>query len=223
MNFETLLHILCISGSIICTVTMILYLIFKKCGVLQKINASVYFIALGVYLLYSETMLKFVQNYYLSPITYNSIMLFIINFISVFGVLLVLIGLFYKNDKFQKYSYRAFEFIILVLSIVLIINAVTSFTKNVFLAPIIFLTLIFSEHFMINATETLDCKASKLVYFIVNSGLAVVWMIGILALAVKISFNFNLTYIILSISAFIISFCSIIFGILRIKRKKSND
>ena len=60
-------------------------------------------------------------------------------------------------------------------------------------------------------------------YFIVNSGLAVVWMIGILALAVKISFNFNLTYIILSISAFIISFCSIIFGILRIKRKKSND
>ena len=223
MNFESLFHIICVGGIVLCAITLICYILFKKCSSFQKINAAVYFVFLGIYFYVTEIMLNFVQNYYLSKLEYNSIILSVITMACGLGVLLVLFGLFYKKEKFQKYSYRIFEGIILILSVALIINAFTSVTNSVFLAPLIFLTLIFSEHFMINATEKLDTSSSKIYYFVVNIIIGCIWFIGLIVLAVKISFNLNTVFIVLSISALIIALSSIIFGILRIKKGNTND
>ena len=225
MDYESLLHIICVSGIVLCAITLICYILLKKCSILQKINAGVYFVFLGIYFYVTEIMLNFVRNYYLSNLDYNSIILSVITLACILGVLLVFIGLFYKNAKFQKYSYRVFEGFMLILSVALIINVATSVTNSVFLAPLIFLTLIFSEHFMINATETLDTAASKIFYFVVNVIIGCIWIVGMIALAIKLSFNANAVFIMLSISALIIALSSIIFGILRIKKgelKKEN-
>lgn len=223
MNYETLLHIICLSGTVLCAVTLILYLIFKKCSILQKINASIYLIALGAYLLFTEKLVSFVQTYYYSVLSYNLIMTSIITATALIGVILVLIGLFNKTEKFQTYAYKGFEVLMLILSIALIWSIFTSVTKSLFLVPIIFLTLIFSEYFMVNATETLENKTSKIIYFTVNAIIGVLWLIGMILLAVKISFNTNTVFVILSIIALILALSSILLGILRIKKERNND
>lgn len=223
MNFESLLHKICVSGIVLCAITLICYVLFKKCSFFQKISAGVYFVFLGIYLYVTEIMLNFVQSYYLSKLEYNSIIISVITLASVLGILLVLIGIFYKNTKFQKYSYRIYEGFLLALSISLIVNVATSITNSAFLTPMIFLTLIFSEHFLINTSETLDNTSSKILYFVVNAIIGCIWFVGLIVLAVKISLNTNIAFIILSISALIIALSSIIFGILRIKKGKTND
>lgn len=223
MDYESLLHIICVSGIVLCAITLICYILFKNCSLFQKINAGVYFIFLGIYLYVTEIMLKFVQNYYLSKLQYNSIIISVITLTCVLGILLVFIGIFYKNEKFQKYSYRIYEGFLLALSIALIINVATSLTNSAFLAPMIFLTFIISEQFMINTSETLENTFSKILYFVVNAIIGCTWLIGLIMLAVKISFKTNISFILLSISALIIALSSIIFGILRIKKGKKDD
>lgn len=221
MDFEFILHLLCILGAGICTVTLISYLLFRKVSVFQKINASIYILALGIYLCFSEKLTSFVLDYYSSHYQYNYIMLIVSTISVITGVILVLIGNFWSNKKFTKYAYRLFEAFMLFISIAFIISSLTSTTGSTMLVPLLLLLLVFSEHFIVNSTESLQDKTSKLIYFAVNSVIGLFWLIGVIALVTKSSFSANGAFVFMLIIALAISLSSIIFGIFRINKKEN--
>ena len=223
MTQDFIFHILTIISSAFCLVTLVSYILFKNCSIAKKINASVYIIALGVYLYFSEYLGDFVQSYYSSHYDYNYIMLNIITILSLLSVVVVFVGIFSKNQKFNEKTSRIFEFIWFLVAAALIWSIFVSQMKSLFLVPIVLLNLVFVEHCLINSTENLDNRISKLVYFVLNSLIAAFWIIGIFAVIITNSVSFNKEFIILLSIVLLFSFESIINGIIRIKKESKND
>lgn len=222
MTASNILHWLCILGVAICVITLFIYLLSKKYNVFQKINTSIHLIVLGAFIYISEYLLNFTQTYYSSSYTYNFIFLIVITVVSLIGVVLTLIS-FAKKSKINEQTYRIYEIVVFVLSGVLVWNLFTANKSCVYLLPILIINFILSEAYLINATEKLNTTGSKALYFITNSIFSLFWICALIMLVNKQVFSINIQFILILVLIIALCFSSIIFGILRCKKEKTND
>lgn len=223
--FQTVLHILCVVGCVLCFLSLIPNIIFNKNNIFKVINSTIYTVSFGSFLLIFELLKKYLENFYGLFFDYHYIILISTILISIVGILLVISGSFVKNVRFNKFGYIIYEFLALALNVALVINLFTSKVSSysVVLLPIILLNIIFTEQFVINYTENLKTTFSKYLYFIFNSVVSFFWIVSVFTLIFKNSFVINGAFVLLTIVSLILSSSSIIFGILRLSKEKKND
>ena len=218
MTINTFLHILCILTLAVGAVTLVLTILNKKISLIRKINSSLYLIVLCGYVYVSEFLISFLKSYYYSTYTYNEIFAIVLNIISLVAILTVLIGTSLKhNEKFEKYIYKSLEFIILIICLALVWNLFYSNSKNVHLFPILLMSFVLTETYLINSTETLKMKSSIAYYFISNIIFSGFWIVELILLFTSTKISNNLLFLFLFV--LIISFPSIILGILSAKKE----
>lgn len=218
MTINTFLHILCILTLAVGAVTLVLTILNKKISLIRKINSSLYLIVLCGYVYVSEFLISFLKSYYYSTYTYNEIFAIVLNIISLVAILTVLIGTSLKhNEKFEKYIYKSLEFIILIICVALVWNLFYSNSKNVHLFPILLMSFVLTETYLINSTETLKMKSSIAYYFISNIIFSGFWIVEFILLFTSTKISNDLLFLFLFV--LIISFPSIILGILSVKKE----
>ena len=219
MDVKLILHCLCIATTVLCGLTLFVFIFKKKWSLLRRINGAVYISMLGVYSLFSEFLVNYIHVFYNSNYTYNYTLSSIISAINLTSVLIVLIGLFLDKTKFEKIVLPVLKLVVFIIYVAIIASLITSKLNNKFFIPIILLSLMFVEHFLVNTTENLNSKFSINTYFTVNIVISVFWIISIVALCIKISFNFDIQLILLAILFILISFCSLYSGYKTIKKE----
>ena len=218
MTINTFLHILCVLTLAVGAVTLVLTILNKKISLIRKINSSLYLIVLCGYVYVSEFLISFLKSYYYSTYTYNEIFTIVLNIISLVAILTVLIGTSLKhNEKFEKYIYKSLEFIILIICVALVWNLFYSNSKNVHLFPILLMSFVLTETYLINSTETLKMKSSIAYYFISNIIFSGFWIVEFILLFTSTKISNDLLFLFLFV--LIISFSSIILGILSTKKE----
>lgn len=218
MTINTFLHILCILTLAVGAVTLVLTILNKKISLIRKINSSLYLIVLCGYVYVSEFLISFLKSYYYSTYTYNEIFAIVLNIISLVAIFTVLIGTNLKhNEKFEKYIYKSIEFIVLIICVALVWNLFYSNSKNVHLFPILLMSFVLTETYLINSTETLKMKSSIAYYFISNIIFSGFWIVEFILLITSTKISNDLLFLFLFV--LIISFSSIILGILSAKKE----
>lgn len=222
MTINTFLHILCILTLAVGAVTLVLTILNKNISLIRKINSSLYLIVLCTYVYISEFLISFLKSYYYSTYTYNEIFATILNVISLVAIVTVLIGTNLKhNEKFEKYIYKSIEFIILIICAALVWNLFYSNSKNVYLFPILLISFVLTETYLINSTETLKIKSSIAYYFIANVIFSGFWLVEFILLFTSSKISIEL--LVLFLLVLIISLSSIVLGIITAKKELKND
>lgn len=218
MTINTFLHILCVLTLAVGAITLFLTVLNKNINLFRKINSSLYLLVLCVFVYFSEYIISYLKQLYISVDSYDEIFTSILNIFSLVAVVIVLLGTNLKNnEKFEKYIFRSFEFIVLIICISLGWNLFYSNSKNIYLFPVLLISFILTETYLINSTETMKTKSSIIYYFIANIVFSLFWLIEVFLLFS--SFKMTTAQLPLFLFVLIISLSSIVLGIITVKKE----
>ena len=217
MKIITFLHLICILSLVVGAVTLVLTILNKNINIYRKINTSIYLLALCAYTYATKYWLYYLEYIHMSGDTYNKIFLIILNIISIASIVIAAIEIFSKKDIFKKYFFNIIEFVIFAICVSLTWNLFYSNKQNVYLFPLLIISFILTETFLINSTEKLNNKASKTYYFVTNTIFSCFWLVDLISICRY--FEFTSKFILLFLSALIVCFPSIILGILSVKKE----
>ncbi len=201
-------------------ISFMLNFFFKKCDKWLKLSSIISNLLIISFVPLYYIMFDYLKNTYL--INFSSTYVFtIINIIFVLTTItLTLISYSFKS-KFKLI--RIIEISSLLIFIITTVSMFISQYSDKSFILLNFITLLFSEYFIVNSNEELKNKTSKIIFLTTNILISMILIICLLSLIIKISFKFDLTLALIGLFVLIIALIPLLTAYKTLKKEKNND
>lgn len=201
-----------------CVLALISIFFKKDFKALQKTNAIIYILFTTAFICFLSTIINYLKITFLADYSYIDILnnLFLLS--TFIGAVLIIIGVFFTNENYQKYAYRLYDIGIVVFTIIMAINILYSNSQFAFMAVPLIMTSLLNISMMVNASEQLKNNASKGIYFSINAVIGAFWIICMVLFINKIT-TVSASIAIIIVTTLILSFSGLIFGLINSKKE----
>lgn len=205
--------ILLIIGLVACLGSSVTLFFKKDFTLLKKLNSIVYTVATGLFLICLNYILEYFKTFFGILNSYMTIVSSVFLISSIIGFIIIMILSFVKSIAVS----RIYSILMTVTMIAFLINILYYNPNYSFLSVVVVVLSLLNITMMINSTESLSSKASKVLYFTVNGLNCVFWSACLILFMKKLSSFESLSIILLAIFT-VIAFLGTLIGIISLKR-----